>query len=327
MRSFMRNSANEFALFGVLLVLAMFLSLTTRTFFSVGNALDLMNASAVNIIFAVGLLVVLVSGGVDISFSVAASVVQYLTVLALIVLGGGNWVFGLVFAVGLGVALIALNAFLIRQFQVISIIITISTFNIYYGLLMYFTKGVSLFELPTWLSKTLIVYEHELKNGDWIDLKLPVVVMIACVGATWVLLNKTTIGRQIYAFGDNAEAAKRLGINIRLVQYFAYGWLGAMTGIAGMMQVHYTKEVVPQALVGRELDVLAAVVLGGARLGGGRGTVLGCVLGVMLITMTQNGLNLLGISSFAFQMFAGLIILLAITLSGLRLGRQRLQSV
>ena len=87
------------------------------------------------------------------------------------------------------------------------------------------------------------------------------------------------------------------------------------------MQVHYAQEVVPNALVGRELDVLAAVVLGGARLGGGRGTVLGCILGVFLVSVTQNGLNLLGISPYAFKMIVGAIILIAISLSNAPLGQ------
>jgi simple sugar transport system permease protein len=98
--------------------------------------------------------------------------------------------------------------------------------------------------------------------------------------------------------------------------FIAFGWMGMMAGIAGLVQVNVAREVVPNALYGRELDVLAAVVLGGARLGGGRGTVLGCVLGVLVVAVTQNGLNLLGISPYAFRMVVGIIILLAISTSG-----------
>ena len=85
------------------------------------------------------------------------------------------------------------------------------------------------------------------------------------------------------------------------MHYPAFGWLGLMAGIAGLMQAHYAQEIVPNALNGRELDVLAAVVLGGARLGGGRGTVLGVILGIILVAVTQTGLNLLGISTYAFR--------------------------
>ena len=93
-----------------------------------------------------------------------------------------------------------------------------------------------------------------------------------------------------------------------------------MAGIGGLMQVNLAQEVVPNALIGRELDVLAAAVLGGARLGGGRGSVFGCFLGVMLVAVVQNGLNLLGVSPYAFKMLIGLTILAAISLSNFELG-------
>ena len=101
------------------------------------------------------------------------------------------------------------------------------------------------------------------------------------------------------------------------MQFIAFCWMGLMAGIAGLMQVNFVKEVVPNALIGRELDVLAAVVLGGARLGGGRGSVLGCVLGVLLVAIIQNGLNLLGVSPYAFKMVVGAFILFAISTSNI----------
>ena len=124
---------------------------------------------------------------------------------------------------------------------------------------------------------------------------------LICVLATWLFITRTTTGRQLYAFGDNPEGARRFGINIGAMQFIAFGWLGMMAGIAGLIQAHYAQEVVPNALYGRELDVLAAVVLGGARLGGGKGSVLGCVLGVLLISITQNGLNLTGRLAICLQ--------------------------
>ena len=101
------------------------------------------------------------------------------------------------------------------------------------------------------------------------------------------------------------------------MQAIAFGWMGLMAGIAGLMQVNIVQEVVPNALRGRELDVLAAVVLGGARLGGGKGSILGAVLGVMFVAVTRNGLNLLGVSPFAFQMIIGAAIIVAISTSNL----------
>jgi simple sugar transport system permease protein len=321
MRSFARSHATELSLLAVMALICVFLSFATDRFFTLGNAFDLLNTSSVNIIFAVGLLVVLIAGGIDISFAVGASVVQYLAVTALTWIGGGNWAIGLLVAGVIGIGLGCINAFLIHQFKIISIVATISTFNVFFGLLMFFTGGVSIYDLPDWLTTRVVLFEREMADGTWAEITLPVLIMALCVLATWTLITRTTTGRQLYAFGDNPEGARRFGIKIGAMQYIAFGWLGLMAGIAGLVQAHYAQEVVPNALFGRELDVLAAVVLGGARLGGGKGTVLGCILGVLLVSITQNGLNLMGVSPFAFKMIVGAIILVAITLSNTNIER------
>ena len=306
----------------LLVILAMggVLGLLAPTFLTLPNLFDLLNASAVNIIFGAGLLVVLIAGGIDISFAVAASVVQYLTALAMAPLGGGNWAEGLLLAGGFGALLGCVNAFFIHQFRIVSIVVTIATFNLYFGLLMFWSGGVSIYDLPDWWTTRVVIFGTETAGGH-AELTLPVLVMATCVAATWLLLRRTSTGRQLYALGDNPEGARRVGINVGAMHYLAFGWLGLMAGIAGLMQAHYAQEVVPNALYGRELDVLAAVVLGGARLGGGRGTILGVFLGIVLGAVTQNGLNLLGISPYAFKMIIGAIILVAITLSSEGAGR------
>lgn len=298
----------------VIAVICIGLSLATETFLTLVNLFDLLNYSAVNVIFAVGLLVVLIAGGIDISFAVAASVVQYLAVTILMQMGGGNWAIGLMLAGLIGFSLGAINAALIYHFRLVSIVVTIATFNLFFGLLMFFTGGVSIYVLPDWLSRRVILFEQETAAG-WAEITLPVLVMVIMLAATWFMLRRLNLGRQLFAMGDNPEGARRLGINLGAMHYLAYGWLGMCAGVAGLMQVNYAREVVPNALYGRELEVLAAVVLGGARLGGGRGTLLGAVLGLALVAITQNGLNLLGVSPFAFRMIVGLIILIAISMS------------
>ena len=124
---------------------------------------------------------------------------------------------------------------------------------------MFFTHGVSIYNLPEWWTRRTVLIEFQQANGTWAELTLPVLIMAICVLATWVLIRYTTTGRQLYAFGDNPEGARRLGINIAAMHFIAFGWLGMMAGIGGIVQVHYAQEVVPNALVGRELDVLAAV--------------------------------------------------------------------
>ena len=305
----------------LLVLISAGLSFAAPQFFTFANAFNLLNTSSVNLIFAVGLVVVLISGGIDISFAVAASVVQYVAATLLIAMGGGDWTIGLLIAALIGIGLGAINAGLIYFFGIISFVVTIATFNVFFGLLMFITRGVSIYALPGWWTHRTVLVGFQQANGAWAELTLPVLIMAICVVATWILIRHTTTGRQLYAFGDNPEGARRLGINIAAMHFIPYCWLGMMAGIGGLAQVHYTQEVVPNALIGRELDVLAAVVLGGARLGGGRGTVLGCVLGVFLVSITQNALNLLGISPYAFKMIIGTIILVAITLSSERFTR------
>ncbi len=319
MARLLRDYPTEAWLLVVLVLMGAGLSLTTDSFLTLVNLTSLVNNSAVNVIWAVGLLVVLVAGGIDISFAVAASVVQYLTVHVLGAVGGGNWVIGFAAAIIIGTALGFVNAGLIHYFRIISIVVTIATFNAFFGLLMYFSAGRGIYSLPSWWTDRILIWEYQTASGTWAELTLAVAVMLGCIAATWLLLKHTTTGRQLYAWGDNPEGARRLGISPAAMTFIAFGWMGAMAGIAGLMQVNVAREVVPNALYGRELDVLAAVVLGGARLGGGRGSVLGCVLGVFLVAVTQNGLNLLGVSPYAFKMVVGAIILVAISTTGVRL--------
>ncbi|MEP3275906.1 MAG: ABC transporter permease [Stappiaceae bacterium] len=316
MRKILRAHPVETRLFCVLVVMVIGLTSATDTFMTFGNITSLLNNNAVNLIWAVGLLVVLIAGGIDISFAVAASVVQYVAAQIFMVIGG-NWAVGLIVAGALGISIGMINALLIHGFRVISIVITIATFNAFFGLLMFFTRGRNIYDLPDWWTDRIFIFERQAADGTWSELNLSVAVMICCVIATALLIRATTYGRQLYAFGDNPEGARRAGVNIWLMQCLAYGWMGMMAGIGGLMQVNIAKEVVPNALYGRELDVLAAVVLGGARLGGGRGTVIGCILGVMFVAVTQNGLNLLGVSPFAFQMIIGAVILIAISSSNI----------
>jgi simple sugar transport system permease protein len=320
MRSLVRAYPTEARLLIVLLVIGVFLSFSSGSFLTLPNFTSLLNNNAVNMIWAVGLLVVLIAGGIDISFAVAASVIQYICVYAFAALGGGNWAIGFIVAGGLGIAVGFLNAGLIHFFRIISIVVTIANFNALFGLLMFLTSGRFIYDLPDWWVERIAIFETQTADGTWADLNPAVAVMVIAMAATWFLIRYTTIGRQLYAFGDNPEAASRAGVNIAAMQFIAFGWMGLMAGIGGLMQVNIVQEVVPNALIGRELDVLAAVVLGGARLGGGRGSVFGCFLGVLLVAVTQNGLNLLGVSPFAFKMVIGIIILIAISTSNLKLG-------
>ena len=132
---------------------------------------------------------------------------------------------------------------------------------------------------------------------------------------TWLLLNRTNIGRQVYAMGGNPDAAQRLGFHTFRLNMLVYCYMGAMAGVASLVQAQLAQSVAPTVLVGKELDVVAAVVLGGASLAGGVGTVFGTFLGLTLLAVLQNGLILLGVSSYWSPLFVGLVILISVSVT------------
>ena len=155
----------------------------------------------------------LIAGGIDISFAVAASVVQYLTALSLQALGGGDWASASCSRARSARRSAASTPFWIYQFRIVSIVVTIATFNLFFGLLMFFSGGVSLYDLPDWLTTRIAIVSIETANGR-AEITILVLVMIVCVAATWFLLQRTSTGRQLYAMGDNTEGARRIGVSL-----------------------------------------------------------------------------------------------------------------
>lgn len=307
---------HETQLAGIVVLMCLVFSLLTPNFLDKGNLVSLLENYSVTAIMASGLLVVLISGGIDISFAAIAAVSQYL-IATLLVRHGGNWwvafpLFGLV-----GALLGVVNALLIYSLRALSVIVTISTMTFYFAVLLFVTDGKSLYDLPDWFTADLSVY----------GVPFPVVVAAIVLLVTAFLLNRLSVGRQIYGLGGNPEAAKRVGCNLLGLQCFVYGYSGLTAGIAGLVQAHRVEEVVPGALIGRELDVLAAVVLGGASLAGGVGTVTGSILGIILLAILQNGLTLLGVSSYSFGFVTGLVILVSVSATAYTAKRQQQRKV
>jgi simple sugar transport system permease protein len=312
-RAFRRH---EVQIAAIVVLMAVFFSVMSPGFLSAGNLTTLLESYSVMAIMAAGLLVVLISGGIDISFAAIAAVTQYL-VATILVQMGGNWVVAFALAAVFGCVLGAVNALLIYYLQALSVIVTISTMTFYFAILMFVTDGKSIYDLPDWFTASISPF----------GIPFPVIVAAIVLIATAFLLNRLSIGRQIYGLGGNLEGAKRMGCNILGLQCFVYGYSGLTAGIAGLVQAHRVEEVVPNALIGRELDVLAAVVLGGASLQGGIGTVSGAILGIVLLAIVQNGLTLLGVSSYSFGFVTGLIILISVSATAIAAKRQQKRTI
>lgn len=304
----------EFYLSIVIVLMVIFFSLATHEFLTIRNILDLFEGYAVSGIFALGLFVVLVTGGIDISFAAVASVVQY--AIGSLLLGG--YIDGafqsILLAIVFGIMCGLFNAVLIYYLNLVSIIITISVQSLLFGMLMWLTNGRSIYDLPDWWTVQHDILPFTISD-EYYQVGLPFVLMLVLAAVTWVILNKTNLGRQLFAVGGCQESARRVGIKVGVIHMFAYGYLGAAAAVGGLVQVYRMGEVVPNALVGGELDVLAATVLGGASLTGGKGTVIGTLMGVFLIGILKNGLNLVGVSSYFMNIVIGIVIVIAITIT------------
>ena len=324
----MRDGVRRFAashegrLLGVVVLMVAVLAITTPHFFTLQNLFDLMTSYAFTGILAAGLLVVLISGGIDISFTATASVAQYVAVSAALAWPLG-WLGMFVVAIGVGAALGLVNAVLVSTLGISSIIVTIATLNIYYGLLVFLTKGNYIYALPDWFGRG-IDWPILTADRQTYAVNLQILLMVVAFAAVWLLLTRTSTGRQIYALGGNRDAAQRAGFNVFRLNLLAYGLMGVAAGIASLVQAQLDQSVMPTSLVGKELQVLAAVVLGGASLLGGVGSVPGAILGVALLAVLENGLIIAGVPSYWLDFFAGLVILIAVSGTALELrGRHR----
>ena len=299
----------------IVVAFAVVFAVATPQFLTLSNAVDLVEGYSVTTILAAGVFVVLVSGGIDISFAATASVTQYVAAFAATRYGCGP-----VTAIGLGCllgfVLGSINALLTYYLRIVSIIVTIATGSIYYALLIYLTDGTEIYNLPAWWTDRVVFVQARMVSGELIRITLPIVIMMVVVIATHLLMTQTKLGRQIYAVGGNLDAAGRVGIDIRNILVLVYGYLGVLAGVAGFVQAHRVHQAVPTAMFGTELSVLAVAVLGGASLIGGVGSMPGVVLGVLLLAILQNGLNLLGVSSYFFGVVIGLTILVSTSING-----------
>lgn len=316
---------HEFRLFVVIVIVGTAIGAAAPGFLTLQNLVDLLTSYAFSGILACGLLVVLVAGKIDISFTATASVAQYVAILV----GNAHPSIGILgvilLAALIGTLLGLVNAVLVSGLQMSSIIVTIATLNIFYGLLIFFSGGKYIFSLPPALAEGIWWVFHVDADGNPYAVNLQILALLMVFALVWPFMGFTNVGRQIHAVGSNPEAARRVGVSLLRVNLIAFGIMGCTAGIASIVQAQLAQTVMPMVLVGRELDVLAAVVLGGASITGGSGSVLGTALGLILLAIIQNGLILLGVPSYWSQFSTGGVILAAVTLIAMRHGSARLR--
>jgi simple sugar transport system permease protein len=308
MRKLLRRNESFLAL--LIVALGLGFTLANPKFATIGNLLDLIKSYSFFGILSVGVLVVLLSGGIDISFTAIAQVAEYASVALILQFGGNLWTAFLI-ASCIGIVLGVVNGLLIHFIRIPPIITTIGTLNLYYGVLYVLSAGQIIYQVPDFyraLSGATLPGNFPVLGAFWIG---------AVILTAWIL-KYTVLGRSIYALGGSEIAAIRVGFNILKTRLFVYSFMGFVAGCAAVVHTALVQSVIPNSIVGRELDVIAAVVLGGANIMGGSGSLLGTCLGVALLAMLGNGLTLIGMSSYWNNVMIGLVILVGVTISAIQ---------
>ena len=327
MRRLLRRQ--EFWLALITLVLGVGIGLANPAFWSLANLFDLCKSSTVMGLFALGVLIVLVSGGIDVSFAAIGAFSMYVTSKVLFALGfQGSAAIAFLLAALIGVSLGLFNALFIAFFRLPTLIVTLGSASLFRGFLLAFIGTTIVNNLPEGMVRfsKLTLWERTLPDGTTVGLSSSFLLFVLACLLTGFLLQRTMLGRGIYALGGNPVAAERAGFRIRRQQFIIYGLVGLLSGVAGLAHACMMRNANPFDLVGLELNVIAAVVLGGASITGGRGTVLGTVLGVLLIVTINNSLILLDIPSYWQKVVTGLVILVSTAITA-RTGGRRIHGV
>jgi simple sugar transport system permease protein len=308
---------NETVLLVVLLAMMAAITAISPRFLGAENLFSILLGASYTGIFAIGFLFVLVSGGLDVSFTAVATVAQYVVGTVLIADPHIPPVLAVLLPLVVGISLGCLNALLIHYLNAPPIIVTIANLNIFFGLLQFITGGEWLNGFPEWFDHFPRTFVVSFENSDGVRFGLSIIVVIwlSLALVAGILMRYFKAGRKLYAMGGNMEAARRAGINTLRYRIIAYGFLGFCAGLGGLVHTLITQTVVPNTLVGHEFDVVAAVVLGGASIFGGSGTVGGTLLGVVLLAVLGNALTIRRVPTYWHEVFVGGIVITSIAIT------------
>jgi simple sugar transport system permease protein len=317
---------NETVLIFAIIIFSLVIGSKSPEFFTLANLFDILRSSFVQLLFALGVLIVIISGGIDVSFPIVGIFSGYTAVIIMqkLELNPESLLIPIVLAVLIGIALGGFNAIAIAGFGIPTLITTLGTAGIFRGVMLSFIGASFISDIPIGLDKfsTADLIKFESDAGTLVRLHVLIIPVAIITVLVALLLSKTIFGRSVYALGGGAEPTRRLGISVKRTQAKIYMLVGGLSGLAGILYVSLQRKANPYDLAGSELDVIAAVVLGGASIMGGYGTVFGTVLGVLFINMIKNNLVLLGVSSSWQRAAVGVLLVIGITIQAISENRK-----
>ena len=287
-----------------LVVLFVVISCLNSSFIEPSNLKNLLRQVSINALISFGMTFVILTGGIDLS---VGSILALSSVLmGSFIKTGHDPILGIFLACLMGAVLGAINGLVITKGKVAPFIATLATMTIFRGLTLVYTNGNPISSLTE--SEAF----HGFGQGFFLGLPVPAIMMLLMFAVSYFILHKTTLGRKTYAVGGNEKVSFIAGIKIDRIKIFAYTITGFLCGMAGAILTSRLNSAQPTAGTGYELDAIAAVVLGGTSLSGGKGRIVGTIIGALIIGTLNNGLNILNVSSFYQQVVKGIVILLAV---------------
>ncbi|CAH0146997.1 ribose ABC transporter permease [Peribacillus simplex] len=295
--------------FGPLLALVLLFIVITvlnPSFMEPNNILNLLRQTSINALIAFGMTFIILTGGIDLS--VGSILALSSALMAGMMVSGLDPILAILVGILLGAIMGVINGILVSKGKMAPFIVTLATMTIFRGLTLVYTDGKPI----TGIGDSVMF--QMLGRGYFLGVPVPAVVMVIAFLILWFLLHKTSFGRKTYAIGGNERASRISGIKVDRVKVAIYGLAGTMAAIAGAILTSRLNSAQPTAGQSYEMDAIAAVVLGGTSLSGGKGRLFGTLVGVLIIGTLNNGMNLLGVSSFYQQVVKGAVILIAVLL-------------
>ncbi|RIJ63887.1 ribose ABC transporter permease [Rummeliibacillus sp. TYF005] len=290
-------------LLGLLLIIII-ISFMSPSFLTATNIFNVLRQVSISALIAFGMTFVILTGGIDLS--VGSTLALTGAISAGLLAGGMDPFLAMLIGLLLGAVLGAVNGFIIAKGKVAPFIATLATMTIYRGLTLVYTDGKPVSGLGDSLAFQMF------GKGYFLGIPVPVITMLIAFLVLYFILRKTTFGRRVYAIGGNEEASRLSGINVDRITIAVYSLTGMLAALSALILTSRLNSAQPTAGQSYELDAIAAVVLGGTSLTGGRGWIFGTLVGALIIGVLNNGLNLIGVSSFFQQVVKGVVILIAV---------------
>ena len=288
-----------------LIILMAVITIINSNFLTANNLLNLLLQVTSNALIAFGMTFVILTGGIDLS---VGSILALSSALTAGLLGSGMPVtLAILISLILGFILGMMNGLLISYGKLAPFIVTLATMTIFRGATLVYTNGNP---ITKGLSDTFLF--QFLGQGYIVGIPFPVIIMFIVFIVLYVLLHKTAFGKSVYAIGGNEKAAYISGVKLNKVKIIIYSISGMMASISGLIITSRLSSAQPTAGASYEMDAIAAVVLGGTSLSGGKGRILGTLIGALIIGVLNNGLNIIGVSAFWQQVVKGVVILIAV---------------